>query len=307
MITTKTKYKSEAILIFVTVLWGGTFAIVKEALNDISSMAFITARFSIAGIILLIFMRKKIFTKQNIYSGIFLGTLLFAEFAVQTIGLKFTTATKSGFLTGTAVIMVPLLQVIIEKRKPTKGVTIGTILVLIGISFLSSGGSSVLNLFSDIGSNFNLGDFLTLISALFFALYIIYLDIETSKHDFWILLFLQFVTAAFLSGIFLFVFSAINLEPIKFDITQNLIFAIAYTSIFATLIATALQTKYQKDVTPAKAGIIFSFEPVFSAIFAFILLSEKITNFGYFGAALIMLGLLISELYENLFLKDESI
>ena len=304
MITTKTKYKSEAILIFVTVLWGGTFAIVKEALNDISSMAFLIVRFSIAGIILLPFMRKRNFTKQNIYSGIFLGALLFAEFAVQTIGLKFTSATKSGFLTGTAVIMVPLLQVIIEKRKPTKGVIIGTILVLIGISFLSSGGSSILSLFSDIGSNFNLGDFLTLISALFFALYIIYLDIETSKHDFLILLFLQFITTAFLAGIFLFVFSAINLEPIKIDLTQNLIFAIAYTSIFATLITTALQTKYQKDVTPTKAGIIFSFEPIFSAIFAFLILGEIITNFGYFGAALIMLGLLISELYENLFLKN---
>ena len=304
MITSKTKYKSEAILLFVTVLWGGTFVIVKEALNDISSMAFLIVRFSIAGIILLPFMRKRNFTKQNIYSGIFLGALLFAEFAVQTIGLKFTSATKSGFLTGTAVIMVPLLQVIIEKRKPTKGVIIGTILVLIGISFLSSGGSSILSLFSDIGSNFNLGDFLTLISALFFALYIIYLDIETSKHDFLILLFLQFITTAFLGGIFLFVFSAINLEPIKIDLTQNLIFAIAYTSIFATLITTALQTKYQKDVTPTKAGIIFSFEPIFSAIFAFLILGEIITNFGYFGAALIMLGLLISELYENLFLKN---
>ncbi|MCB0731272.1 MAG: DMT family transporter, partial [Ignavibacteriae bacterium] len=74
--------------------------------------------------------------------------------------------------------------------------------------------------------------------------------------------------------------------------------------IFATLITTALQTKYQKNVTPAKAGIIFSFEPIFAAIFAFFVLGEKITNFGYLGAALIMLGLLISELYENLFLKN---
>lgn len=304
MITSKTKYRSEAILLLVTILWGGTFVIVKEALNDVSSMAFLCARFSIAAIILLPFMSKRNFTKQSIYSGIFLGALLFAEFAIQTIGLKFTSATKSGFLTGTAVIMIPLLQVIIEKRKPTKGVVIGTILVLIGISFLSSGGTSILNLFSDIGSNFNLGDFLTLISALFFALYIIYLDIETSKHDFRVLLFLQFITTSFLAGIFLSLFSATNLEPIKIDLTQNLIFAIAYTSIFATLLATALQTKYQKDVTPAKAGIIFSFEPVFSAIFAFFILGEIITYFGYLGAALIFLGLLISELYENLFLKN---
>ncbi|MCB0748418.1 MAG: DMT family transporter, partial [Ignavibacteriae bacterium] len=109
------KYKSEAILILVTLLWGGTFVIVKEALNDVSSMAFIAIRFLIAAAILLPFMRNKKFTKQNLRAGIFIGILLFIGFATQTFGLKFTSATKSAFLTGTAVIIVPLLQVIIEK------------------------------------------------------------------------------------------------------------------------------------------------------------------------------------------------
>lgn len=224
-------------------------------------------------------------------------------FATQTVGLKFTSATKSGFLTGTAVIIVPLLQIIIEKKAPTKGVIIGTILVMLGIAFLSSGGSSLFSLLSDLGSNFNLGEGLTLICALFFALYIIYLDIETSLYDFWTLLFLQIITTAFLSIIFLLVFTETNLEPFKFDLTNNLVWAIFYTSIFATLITTALQTKYQKNVTPAKAGIIFSFEPIFAALFAFFILGEKITNFGYIGASLIMMGLLVSELYENLFVE----
>ncbi len=152
-------------------------------------------------------------------------------------------------------------------------------------------------------ANFNLGDGLTLICALFFALYILFLDIESSKHDFWILLFIQILTTAVLSIVFLFIFSIAELEEIKINFTSNLITAILYTSIFATLITTALQTKYQKNVTPAKAGIIFSFEPIFAAIFAFFILGEKITNFGYLGAALIMLGLLVSELYENFILK----
>ncbi|MBP6456785.1 MAG: DMT family transporter [Chitinophagaceae bacterium] len=303
MMTNKIKYKSEIILLIVALLWSGTFAIIKDAINDISPMAFVAIRFGIAGIILLPFMKDKVFTKQNILAGVFLGTLLCVEFATQTFGLKFTTATKSGFLTGTAVIMVPLMQVMIKKRKPTKGVLIGTVLVLIGLSFLSSSGSSILNLFNDIGSNVNLGDALNLTSALFFELYIIYLDIETLKHDFWVLLFLQFVTTAFLSGISLFVFSVTNLEPVKIELSRNLIFAIVYTSIFATLIATALQTKFQKDVTPTKAVIIFSFEPIFAALFAFIMLGEKISSFGYLGATLIILGLLISELYENLLMK----
>ncbi len=298
------KYKSEAILILVTLLWGATFVIVKEALYDISSMAFIAIRFMIAGLILLPFMIKKKFTRDTTRAGILLGFLLFMGFATQTFGLKFTSATKSGFLTGTAVIMIPLLQVIIEKRAPTKGVILGTIIVLIGISFLSSGGSSIVNLLQDIGTNFNFGDGLTLICALFFALYIIFLDVETSKYDFWMLLFLQIITTAVLSVIFLFIFSVAELETIRVNLTNNLITAVLYTSIFATLITTALQTKYQKNVTPAKAGIIFSFEPIFAAVFAFFILGEKITNFGYLGAGLIIFGLLVSELYENLFLKN---
>ncbi len=298
------KYKSEAILILVTLLWGATFVFVKEALNDISSMAFIAIRFFIAGLILLPFMIRKKFTKDTTQAGILLGFLLFMGFAAQTVGLKYTSATRSGFLTGTAVIMIPLLQVLIEKRAPTKGVIIGTILVLIGISFLSSGGTSILNLFQDIGANFNLGDSLTLLCAVFFALYIIYLYVETVKYDFWILLFLQIITTAVLSVIFLFLFSFADLEQIRINVNSNLISTILYTSIFATLITTALQTKYQKNVTPAKAGIIFSFEPIFAAVFAFFILGEKITNFGYLGAGLIILGLLVSELYESFILKN---
>lgn len=307
MILQNTKYKSELILILVTLLWGATFVIVKEALNDISSMAFIAIRFFIAGIILLPFMKGKPVNKKSIKAGIFLGFLLFAGFATQTVGLKFTSATKSGFLTGTAVIIVPLLQIVIQKRPPTKGVIIGTILVMIGISFLSSGGNTIFNLFEDIGKNFNFGDLLTLICAFFFALYIIYLDVETTKYDFWILLLMQIITTAILAVISLGIFSSTEIEPFKLSITNNLIWAVFYTSIFATLITTALQTKYQKFVTPAKAGIIFSFEPIFAAVVAFFILGEKITNFGYLGAALIMLGLFISELYESLFsIKNEK-
>jgi drug/metabolite transporter (DMT)-like permease len=118
------------------------------------------------------------------------------------------------------------------------------------------------------------------------------------------LLFLQILTTAVLAILFLLIFSSVGIEEVKVDFTTNLISVLIYTSIFATIVTTALQTKYQQNVTPAKAGIIFSFEPIFAAIFAFFLLGEKITNFGYFGASLIILGLLVSELYESLLIKE---
>jgi len=109
-----------------------------------------------------------------------------------------------------------------------------------------------------------------------------------------------------LAFMFSFFGSVAGLENVRIEITNYLLFGLFYTSIFATLITTVLQTKYQKLITPTKAGIIFSLEPVFAAIFAFFLLNEKITNLGYTGAALIFAGLIISELFDTLFYKKNG-
>ena len=107
----------------------------------------------------------------------------------------------------------------------------------------------------------------------------------------------MFVTAAaaFLASSF---FDMIDIEKVRIEYTEYLIFGILYTSIFATLITTAIITRYQKNVTPTKAAIIYSLEPIFASVLAFFLLNEKITNFGILGAVLIFTGLIISETYD---------
>ena len=194
------KYKGEVNLLIVTLLWSATFVIIKGALEDISSMLFIGLRFLIAGIILLpIVIRRKLDWKNaKIIPPIILGVLLFLGFATQTVGLKFTSATKSAFLTGSAVAIIPFLQLIIEKKKPKTGPIIGVVVVLIGILFLS-GGNSIMTLLKDIVTNFNFGYFLTLICAFFFALYVVYLDMISSKYIFWMLLIVQIGVSAFLA------------------------------------------------------------------------------------------------------------
>lgn len=299
---TRKKYISEGALLIVTVFWGATFAVIKGSLTDISSMLFIAFRFSIALIILLPFALPKLraANREDLKSGAILGTIMFLGFATQTIGLKFTSATKSGFLTGTAVIMIPFLQLLIEKKWPGKGTWAGSVLVLLGILFLASGGSSVFSFIEDLGGNFNIGDFFTLLCAVSFAFYVIYLDIYSKKIDFMVLLFMQIFMCAMWGFTSSFIFAASSLEPIRVDVTMNLITGLAYTSIIATIITTALQTRYQKGVTPAQAGIIYSFEPIFAAIAAFFLLSEKLTNFGLIGCVLIFLGLVTSESFDTI-------
>ncbi len=302
------KYTAEAILIFITVIWGATFVIIKVALADVSPLAFVAVRFILAAVILFPFCIKirKSFNKILTLSGILLGAMFFLGFATQTIGLKYTSATKSGFITGTFVLFTPVFQLLFEKKKPSKGNLLGVLFVIAGLILLSSKGNSIFEVFHEIGSGFNIGDFFTLLCAVFFAMYLVYLDILTKKYEFFPLVILQVGTTAVLGIIFAFALSSFELEPFKLVINKNVIFALLYTSILATVLSTTLQTKYQKYLTPTKVGIILSFEPIFSAVTAFIFLGEIISRFSLMGGILIFAGLLVTELFDKLKFNHEQ-
>jgi drug/metabolite transporter (DMT)-like permease len=170
---------------------------------------------------------------------------------------------------------------------------------MIGLIFLSSSGDNLLQFINELGSDFNIGDFLTLICAVLFAFQVVYVDVFTKKYDYMPMVFIQLLITGiggFLGSIFL---SSIGLEIVKFNLTTNLIFALVYTSVFASIIATIIQLRYQKVVSPTKAGIIYSFEPIMAAILAFFIVGEKISKFGMFGGVFIVIGLLLSEFLEN--------
>ncbi|MHB8338281.1 MAG: DMT family transporter [Ignavibacteriaceae bacterium] len=296
------KYLSEGSLLFITIIWGATFVIIKGALSEITPMLFIAVRFTLAAVLLFPFFFRSVLnsSKETIKDGLILGVIYFLGFATQTIGLQYTTATKSAFITGTFVLFTPIFQLIFEKKIPGKGNLIGILFVILGLIFLSSKGENALDVFSEIGSGFNIGDFFTLICAVFFAMYLVYLDISSKKHDYKPLVFIQISLTGLLGIISALFVSATGMQAEKLIINSSLIFAIIYTSVFATIIASTIQTKFQKVVTPTKAGIILSFEPIFSAIFAFFILTEKISNFAALGCILIFLGLLVAEIFDKL-------
>jgi drug/metabolite transporter (DMT)-like permease len=279
--------KAEGFLLLATLIWGGTFVVIKGALTDISPLFFVGIRFLIATLIFtpFIMLRRDGFTRPAIHAGIMLGTIMFIAFGTQTIGLQYTTASKSGFITGLLVVFTPILQLLIERRVPRPGNILGVLLVLLGLYLLTS----------PQGSSFNIGDGLTLICAFFFGLYIVYIDIFTKKYSIMHLVYLQVLTVSFLS-----LFFALLFEPIKFEPTGNLLFALGYTTLLATMLNTFLQTKFQKETTPTRAGIIYTLEPVFSALLAFIVLNELIGMIGVLGGAIIVLGFVVSELSDLL-------
>jgi len=175
-------------------------------------------------------------------------------------------------------------------------------LVLIGLIMLSSKGENTLDFVKQLGSDFNLGDLLTLFCALLFAFQVVYVDVFTKKYDYLPMVFVQLLITGLGGFIFSYIFFLTSLEEVRFTFNLNVINAILYTSIFASIITTIIQLKHQKTVSPTKAGIIFSIEPIFAAVFAYFLLSEKISNFGFVGCVLIFIGLIFSEVFSP---KDE--
>lgn len=302
------KYRGEFFLLLLTLIWGGTFAIIKISLNDTSPVVFVTIRFFIAALIMFPFVVKKFKTtsKSTLIAGIFLGTLIFFAFTFQTLGLKYTSATKSGFITGSVVILIPFLQTVIEKKKPTAGALLGAALVFTGILLISSPGENFSGFISELGSGFNIGDLYSVICAVIFGIHVVYLSVLSKKHPTGILVFLQITVTGILGIVLSGVFHYGGIETFSINVTQFLIFGILYTAILATIVTTTLQTKYQKVVTPTKAGIIYSFEPVFAAVIAYFALNEKISNFGLFGSILIFSGLIVSELYDNFITNGKS-
>jgi drug/metabolite transporter (DMT)-like permease len=278
--------KAEIILLSLTVIWGGTFAIVKGVLNDTSPLFFIGVRFLLAAALLVIIFHKKLkgITLVEIQKASILGILLFFGFATQTIGLQYTTASKAAFLTGTMVIFTPIFQFIMEKKAPRLGNVIGVVIVTAGLYLLTS----------PKGSEFNFGDGLNLVCAIVFAVYIVYLDIATQEGDPFRLTFVQICTNGLLS-----ILAAFMFEDIFIRLTSNLVLSLGYLVILATMLTLYLQTKWQKETTPTRAAVIFTIEPVFAAVIAYLLLSEMIGSFGIIGGVVIIAGLLISEISDD--------
>lgn len=293
----KRKRFAIAVLLLITVLWGGTFPLNKTALDHTSPFVFVALRFLLASIIIYPFFKEglKGLSKDAYKDGLIVAFWFFAGFMTQTIGLKFTTASKSAFITGTFVIFTPIFQTIIEKRPPPLSNIIGIVIVTAGILLMSSTGDDIGAVISELGRNFNFGDFMTLLCAISFGIYIVYLDIVSKKHNFKFVTFSQLFFTGIVALVLIPVMDYTGLEKAELEINNTVLIALGYTIIFATLINLTLQTIYQKEVSPTKAAIIYSFEPIFASLLAFIILGEIMTIFGIAGAIIIFCGLIFSE------------
>jgi drug/metabolite transporter (DMT)-like permease len=270
-------------LLAITGFWGLTFPVTKDALRFIPAVYFIFIRFTLASLFVYIIFHKRIRQDRfrSFLPGLIVAITIFLGFITQTVGLNYTSANKSAFITSMYVVFVPFISFFLEKRRLSFWPAIGILLAVAGLYFLAR----------PTAAGFNLGDILTLTCAFAFAFQIVLTNIYTRRHDGSLLLFYEFAAAAVLCIPFLWVKTDTAVV-----INRQLIFAITYISLVATVFNIFIQNKFQKNVLTTKAALIYATEPIFASVFAYLFLGEFFTRSGLLGAGLIIAGLFVSEL-----------
>jgi drug/metabolite transporter (DMT)-like permease len=269
-------------LFYSAAIWGSTFFVVKSLLDDVDPVVLVGYRFLMAGLLLLLFLLAK---RKSVLKGlgraVWLGFLLWMLYIPQTIGLKYTTAANSGFITGLFVAFVPLFLRTIFRRKPSLMEVIASGISLVGLWVLTGG-------LVDI----NIGDMLTLIAAMTYALHVLYSDrYMKAGIDPVTICCQQFLVVGILSIITALIFD------LPFTVASSgAIWMILFLTLFPTLSAFVIQMTAQKIVSPLRVSLIFAFEPVFAGLFAWTLGGEQVVMHRALGGLLIFAALVVSGL-----------
>lgn len=315
--------RAEGLLILVTLLWGGTFAVIKGGLHDISPILMVGIRFIVAAVLAYPILagrksfavgfsedalsKQRLFNRKTWFWGLAIGLGMLAGYAGQTIGLKYTTVARSGFITYSFALYVPFLQFFFLGKKPGLGNLLGLIVVLWGLSFITDpfAGSLKWADFSPIRiikvirslaqGGFNIGDLYTLGGAVGYAFYVVLLDLATRRcHPGAVTVVQMFACGVFALALAPFV------ETVFFVPSWRLFGALFYLVVFGSVVALALMNWFQRRLTPLRAVLIYALEPVFATLIGWMTFGEGMSIKEIIGAVLILGGILVSDLWESL-------
>lgn len=278
------RLRADLALVGITILWGSTFVIVKSALASISTFVFLALRFSLAAVVLAAVYRTAV-RRAGIGPGLLAGSLLFVAFAFQPLGLGLTTPSKSAFLTGLSIPMVPLVSSLVYRNKPRPLEIAGILIASLGMILMTS-----LTLASSLGFGISRGDILSFLCAVVFALHIVVIGHFSPIVGFESLTVVQTATAAALA-LLVFPFAG----PVRLHLTPGVAAAVIVTGLLATALAFTTQAWAQQYTSATRAALIFALEPVVAWLTSYWLTGESMANRGKVGAGMILAGILLVE------------
>ncbi|HOL70918.1 MAG TPA: DMT family transporter [Bryobacteraceae bacterium] len=279
-------WRADLALVFIALIWGSTFVVVKEALADTSTLLFLALRFSLATVSLGLVFRPLpgTFARRTPWmkGGVLAGLCLFGGYAFQTFGLRYTTPSKSAFITGLAIVMVPVLAGVVQRKVPHPSEAIGVAVATAGLALLTMPAGSL---------HMEKGDLLTLACAVAFAAHILVVGYYAPKIGFQALTLVQLATTAAMS---LAGFWWLETPFIRWS--AGVVAAVIVTGLLATALAFSVQTWAQQYTTPTRTALILALEPVFAWVTSFVVTGEVLSRKAALGAALILSGILLVEL-----------
>ena len=277
------KFRADLGLLSVTVFWGSTFILSKQVLEVVPLPVFLFLRLTIAALVLNLYTLKfrKQWNRQVLLHGAILGGLLYLSYFFQMWGIQFTSASNAGFITGMSVVLVPVFGFLFFKYKPAVNVVFGIVFAVAGLLLLT-------------GANpmqWNDGDLLVIVCALAVAFHVIFTGRFAPRNNVYLLTAMQLGTLAILTMLAL---SFSDFEWPQLQISHW--WVLVYLGIFGTVYTFLMQTAMQRYTTTARTALIFAMEPVFAALFAYLIAGESLTISGWFGGLLIVLGMISAEI-----------
>jgi drug/metabolite transporter (DMT)-like permease len=284
---------ADVALLLVAFIWGSTFLVVQQAIASLPPNTFNAVRFTIAALFLFIFQitmyrsQMKEWRRPLLISGAIIGFWLCLGYALQTVGLLYTTPSKAGFITGLSVVLVPVFSLILLRDKVKPAAIVGVILAALGLYLLTQNQSFA----------FNLGDLLVFGCAICFAMQIVITGKYAPHFPALPLAIVQLTTVAVMSWIYAFFFEDYRLafDP-QILFIPEVAFGLFITSIFATALAFLTQTALQKYTSSTRVALIFALEPVFAALTSYVFIHEVLSGRQLFGCMLIFIGMILAEL-----------
>ena len=270
-----------AALVGITAVWGYTFLIVQSAIGRMPVMDFMAWRFAAAALVMLALRPGCLrnITRLELLRGAVLGIVLGLGYIAQTYGLLYASAAVSGFITGMFVVLTPVMAWILLRHKTDRNTWLLVTLATLGVAVLSLNGWAV-----------GIGELLTLACAVLFAVHIVGLGEWSPQYDPYTFAFLQIATVAVISVIAALP-GGITVPP-----DSEVWKTIGITAVFATALAFIVQTWAQSLVSPTRAAIVMTMEPVFAGIFAVVIGGNQLTCRTLLGGAFIIAAMLIINL-----------
>lgn len=268
--------RAEILMLLVAMAWGAAFPSTKEILHDFSPLSLLSVRFLLSGLLVLLIFPRSVFrlTKVDIKKALILGALLSIAFILLITGLQQTEASKAGFIVATTVLWVPIFEFLLFKKPVTRLTLLIIVLSMAGVYMLTA----------TKANGIELGDVLVLLGTMVYAVIIIMVDYFSPMKNPSIVS-IQLLMTGICAGV---VGLLMHDFVLPTEITRSIILNMAFLVVLATAFTVWAQTKFQQDTTPIRASFLFLFEPIFSMIFAYLLLHEVMDLEQAMGALAIM-------------------